>query len=166
MKKFAKIAMAASVLMMPFSANALPTNGTYSGTVGVTKGISLTCNLNVTVSGITLLNPADPVNDVPAKYTANASLALTSGLLCPLVTFHNQPNDAEFTVSLEDSATGTYAINGIEVTAITPGGCQGDANGAWSENATHIYLDVAAVLPPQSGGTGNCSIEGTVSKAK
>lgn len=140
MKKLATIAMAASVFMMPFAANAV-TDGSYKGQVAVQKGIQLTCQLTVGVSGSGTL----------------ATLGL-GGInpLCYLVAFTGTPYPASFS----GTTSGTYTITGVDVTTITSGDCAGDASGTWSGTT----INVNAVLPAKVAGTGDCVILGAVSK--
>ena len=140
MNKFAKIAMLASALVIPGVANAAPADGNYSGSVTVTKGLTLFCTLSATVSG---------------GGTSVSGLAL-SGPLCTSVTFNNQPYAATST----GTTSGTFTIVNVDVNTITAGGCYGNAVGSYSGNT----ISLAASIPPKSAGTGNCGINGTITK--
>lgn len=136
MKKLATLAMAASVFMMPLAANAAPSDGNYQGTVAVSKGISLTCTMNATLSGGTSIS----------------NLKLSAGdLLCGLVLFTSQP----YTVS---HVTGNvYRIHDVKVTTITPGNCEGDIDVIYDAGPPEA-IHLSGILPP------DCTVSGTLYK--
>lgn len=142
MNKIAKIAAAASVLFVPFTAHALPADGTYIGPVTVTKGLVLNCTLTTVISG----------GDV-------TSIALSGGL-CPVVTFNSLPYD----VVDDPSVPGKIAIKNADVNTITSGGCYGDVVGSYSGNSITLAATGPDAIPPKTGGTGSCSIVGTITK--
>lgn len=137
MKKFAKIAMAASVFMMPFAANAAPADGTYSGPVKVHKGLTLNCTLTV---------------DVLNNGTQVGNLSLT-GLLCGLVSFNNAP------YTVVSAGPNTYQIQDVNVTTITPGDCDGNIEAVYDDSGAAPTIILNGTLPASDGG-GDCSIEG------
>lgn len=154
MKKLATIAMAASVFMMPFAANAAPADGTYTGVVDVYKGISLKCNLTVDVSGGGTL--AD-----------NLALSPTSILnfLCSSVSLNNQPYDVTPVPADPNSPpppANAYRIHDVNVTTITPGDCEGYIDVLYLAGATPS-IDLDGSLPASAGG-GDCLINGVLTQ--
>lgn len=140
MKKFAKIAMAASVFMMPFAANAAPSDGLYKGTVDVSKGLFLTCTMSATVTTSSGGN------------ITISGLSLSPGnLLCGLVSFTGQP----YTVT--HVGGNVYKIHDVEVTTITPGNCQGDIDVVYDAGPPEA-IHLSGILPP------DCSVNGTLIK--
>src|SRR5690606_1556446 len=85
MKKLATIAMAASVFMMPFAANASVV-GTYKGDVTVHKGLTFDCKLTAKV--------VDAPSGHPHDYLTTLSLSM-GNLLCPLISINSNPHDTD-----------------------------------------------------------------------
>ncbi|MCH8686511.1 hypothetical protein [Pedomonas mirosovicensis] len=146
MNKLAKIAMLASAFFIPHVANAAVPTGPFYGTVVVHKGLTLTCDIEITID----------TSGTPDL----AYISLVPGdFLCAFVDLGG-PYPVTITESSPGSSSGTYTIYGVEVTTITSGGCEGDVSGTWSGTT----LDIDAVLPPADSGTGDCSIEGSASE--
>lgn len=140
MNKFVKIAMVASMATMPFAANAAPADGTYSGPVQVHKGLTLDCTLTVDV-----INNGTQVD--------NLDLA---GPLCGLVSFNGAPYNVAYV------SGDTYEIQGVSVSTITPGNCEGSITADY-EDATPPAIHLAGSLPTAGLG-GDCTIDGTLEK--
>lgn len=109
------------------------TDGTYIGPVVVQKGLTLNCTATVVISNggtLATLELAPPIDD-----------------LCEDVLFNDGPYDVTW--------DGNNAIiHDVNVTTITPGGCDGDLAVSWDGVDT---LSVSGTLPP------DCSVNGSVS---
>lgn len=141
MNTFAKIAVLASALVMPSLASAAPSDGTYTGSVIVSKGLTLSCGLTATLT---------------TGGTKVTAIALTGGL-CPTITFNSLPYNVT-------STTSSFVIQNADVNTITSGGCYGNVVGTYTASTITLAATGANAIPPKTGGTGSCSISGTASK--
>lgn len=119
---------------------------TISGTVTVQKGggPQLTCTATAGLDGAT-----------PATSTAVTSLSLTGFFgLCGTVQFPNVPH------SITQSG-GNFTVNNVFAdTTVTPGNCDGNLAGTISGG---VVTFSNAVLPEVDPGTGDCTIDGSLS---
>lgn len=136
MKKIHSAIIACSALIgsqfISTAAMAQAADGVYSGLVVVQKGLTLTCTATVTLSNggteatITLSPPVDA--------------------LCSLISF----NDGPYNVTWDGNEA---TVEDVNVTTITPGGCDGDLTVTWDGVDE---LSVSGTLPP------DCSVNGAV----
>lgn len=148
-KKLATLAIGSMALFTAQAAGATtysPANSTwvFSGAVDVYKGISLTCNLTLTV------------NVDAAGTGATATPALSGGTLglCSTITFSNTP----YTVSYSG---GVLTLHNVYADTITSGDCAGNISASWDDSTNTIDI-VNAVLPEVDAGTGDCIINGPI----
>lgn len=126
----------------------------FEGEVDVYKGIALTCNATVTISGPN--NAADTTP--PFSHTDVANLSATidlAGGLCPLVNVAPIPA-GDISYASTGSSGGTFTLHDVFVTTITPGNCQGDITAVWDEVGQS--LSVSGILPAVSGS--DCTMDG------
>lgn len=111
-------------------------NGTLTGSVVATKGITLDCELTLTVN----------------SSTNKGSIAMTPGdSLCNALVFNNMPYDTVY-------SAGVLTFKNVDVTTISLGDCYGDISAAWDGSV----LTIDTTLPPKTGGPA-CVIEGEAS---
>lgn len=133
---------------------------TFQGVVNVNKGIALTCDVELVVSG-----PDDAADTAPPfSHTdvANATVTITLsggflGLCSSVIVNPIGPGDVVYTSTSDTS--GTFALNNVFVTTITPGNCQGTITGTWAQGSPST-LSVAGTLPAVSGSP--CTMNGTL----
>lgn len=133
----------------------------FQGTVTVSKGITLNCNVDLEISGPN--NSADTPS-APFDHTdvdnLSATITLSGGLfgLCSSVIV--APIGAgNITYTSSSDTTGTFALNNVTVTTITPGNCAGTITGAWSQGSPST-LGVSGTLPAVSGA--DCTMNGSL----
>jgi hypothetical protein len=133
----------------------------FQGTVTVSKGITLTCNVDLTISGP---NNAADTPSAPFSHTdvdnLSATITLSGGLfgLCSSVVV--APISAgNISYTRTSDTSGTFALSNVFVTTITPGNCQGTIYGAWSQGGTST-LGVSGTLPAVSGS--DCTMNGSL----
>lgn len=146
----------AAVASEPYIAPAATPAWVFEGEVDVFKGIALTCDTTVTISGP---NDAADTNP-PFSHTDVANLSATidlNGGLCPLVNVAPIPA-GKITYTSSGASGGTFTLHDVFVTTITPGNCEGDITAVWDEAAQ--TLTVSGVLPAVSGS--DCTMDGTV----
>lgn len=138
MTKFRSAIVACAALLgsqfLSTAAMAQAADDTYTGMVVVQKGLTLTCTATVTVSS--------------GGTKATISLAPPVDALCSLVSFNGGPYDVTWVGN-------DAVIHDVNVTTITPGGCDGDLAISWDGADT---LSVSGTLPP------DCSVNGSVSR--
>jgi len=135
----------------PYIAPAATPSWVFNGDVDVFKGIALTCDTTVTISGP---NDAADTNP-PFSHTDVSNLSATidlDGGLCPLV------NVAPIPAGNVTYDNGTFTLHDVFVTTITPGNCEGDITAVWDEAAQ--TLSVSGTLPAVSGS--DCTMNGTL----
>jgi hypothetical protein len=111
-------------------------NGTFTGVVVATKGITLTCDLTVTVN----------------SSTNTGTIAMTPGdALCSALQFNNMPYTTSY-------ASGVLTFLNVDVSTISIGDCYGNISAAWDGST----LTISTVLPPKSAGRP-CTIDGFAS---
>lgn len=143
-----------------FIAPAATSPWVFTGTVDVFKGIALTCNVELEITGPENASdtPSGPFSHTDVD-NLSATVTLSGGLfgLCSSVIV-SPVGPGSVTYTSSGSGGGTFALNNVVVTTITPGNCAGTLYGVWDENAQS--LDVSGTLPAQSGA--DCTIEGTL----
>jgi hypothetical protein len=137
------LAASAAFLVPQASAQTFSPSGpftlTNSGSITVSKGITLNCGLNGSGS-------------VSGGAASVSSINLTGGL-CSSVHFTGTP----YTVT--SGSLTSITLNGVVVTAIT-GNCAGTLTGAYNQ-ATGAITFANATIPSTSGGSP-CRVSGTV----
>lgn len=146
MIKLAKIAMAASVFMMPLAANA-SLDGTYIGDVNVQKGISLNCRLNAVVE--------NGGTELTALYITQKNFL---DLLCPTVTFDELP----YAIVPDLIIPNKYFITGVVAKTITPGDCAGDIDVTHDPDLERISIN--GTLPTADPNSADCLVSGDLVK--
>lgn len=153
MKKM-MIALATSTLALAgvsvaHAATFTPASSTinFSGSVDVSKDISLTCTMTATVATTAL----DGSGDNTAAVTA---ANLTDGL-CGLVNFDGFNWPVTVTASSGGAAT-ELGIAGVEVTTVFGGFCDGDVTVDWTNGSG------ATLTFPSPTVLDDCEIEGTL----
>lgn len=148
----AQTAMASAPYVVPAATPAW----VFEGSVDVEKGIALTCDTTVTISG-----PDDASDtNAPFSHTDVSSLSATidlSGGLCGLVNVAPIPTGSISYVS-SGASGGTFTLHDVFVTTITPGNCEGDITAVWNESAQ--TLTVSGLLPAVGGS--DCMMDGDV----
>ncbi|RXZ64296.1 hypothetical protein [Pelagerythrobacter rhizovicinus] len=131
----------------------------FEGEVDVSKGINLTCNATVTISGPNDAADTNPPFSHTDVSNLSATIALSGGTLglCGSVNVAPIPaGDISYTSS--GSSGGTFTLHNVFVTTITPGNCQGNITAVWNEAAQ--TLSVSGILPAVSGS--DCTMDGLV----
>lgn len=126
----------------------------FSGVVDVSKGLALTCNVELVIHG-----PNDGADTFPAfDHTdldnASATITLWGGSfgLCSLITVAPlRPGDISY-VRTSDTA-GTITFHNVYATTITPGDCYGDIMASWDQSLGE--LTVVTAIPGVSGPVCN-----------
>lgn len=143
MNRLAKIAMLSSVFIgaqiasTAAMAQTAPATGTYSGTVVVMKGLTLTCTLTLNVNAT----------------NSTVGVSLTPGdANCAALGFVGNPYSYTY-------SAGVFTINDVYVDTITIGDCAGDISADW--DGTTFFIDT--FLPTATPGTPDCTIVGTAS---
>ncbi|ROT96492.1 hypothetical protein EB810_00550 [Altererythrobacter sp. FM1] len=141
MKRLVKIAVLSSAFVgaqligTAAMAQSAP-NGVLNGFVVATKGITLNCELVLTLDaganeGSIAMNPGD----------AN----------CAALNFNGMPYDTSY-------SSGVLTFHDVDVTTITLGDCAGDISGTW--DGTTLLID--DILPAKTAGA-DCTVEGFAS---
>lgn len=133
--------MLAAALLIPSvlnTANATLPDGVYTGTVTIHKGITLICVVTITISGGVIVDIVFGPGD----------------FLCVLIIPKGKP------YVIMQASSNSYEISGVELEAITPGGCAGDIPITW--DGSNITVNTS--LPPKTPGTGDCLLNGTLTK--
>lgn len=138
-KKIAAVVAVASAILAPLTANALPPDGTYSGSVDVKKGVSLKCTMTAVVSG--------------GKVTAVSLSGSGLNAICNVIGFDKLPYDAADVGS-------NIEIYDVDVTTFSFGGCEGTLIAKYEDGKIKFNN---ATLPPKIAGTGSCTINGELS---
>lgn len=140
----------------PYIAPAATPSWVFNGNVDVSKGIALTCDTTVTISGPN--NAGDTSPSFSHTDVANLSATIDlSGGLCGLVNVAPIPA-GNITYASNGASGGTFTLHDVFVTTITPGNCEGDITALWNESAQ--TLTVSGILPAVSGS--DCTMNGTV----
>lgn len=131
----------------------------FTGTVNVNKGIALTCNVTLEISG-----PEDAADTSPAfSHTdlrhASATITLSGGFLGLCSSVIVSPIAAGDITYSGNASSGTFTLNNVFVTTITPGNCQGSISGTWTHGSPST-LGVSGTLPAVSGSP--CTMNGTL----
>ncbi|MBN8813283.1 MULTISPECIES: hypothetical protein [Sphingomonas] len=109
-------------------------NGVLNGVVVATKGITVTCDLKLTL---------DAANN-------KGSIEMNPGdTNCAALHFNNMPYTTSY-------SAGVLTFHNVDVTTITIGDCYGDISGTWDGSTLTIS---GAVLPPHTGGPA-CTVDG------
>lgn len=141
---------AASAHTGPYISPAAP--WTFSGTLAVSKGLSLTCNVTVVLSG-----PNNAGDGVATSHTDFSNITATTTIsagnfLCPTVVPEVVgPGDVQY-----DPATNTVKIVDFFVDTITPGDCRGDLEIEW--DGAGLIFDNESL--PQDTSGGPCGMDG------
>lgn len=118
-------------------AQTAPATGTYSGTVVVQKGLTLTCTLGLNINAS----------------AGTVAVSLTPGdANCAALSFVGNPYSYTY-------SAGVFTINDVYVDTITIGDCAGDISADW-DGSTFL---IDTILPTATPGTADCSIVGTAS---
>lgn len=127
----------------------------FSGTVNVNKGIALTCNVTVDLSGPDDASDTSPPFSHTDVANLSADITLSGGFLglCASVSVDPVP------AGNISYAGGTFTLHDVFVQTITSGDCQGDLVGTWNGGAQ--TLSVSGSLPPATGGNA-CTMSGTL----
>lgn len=129
------------------------------GNVNVSKGIDLTCNATVTISGPNNAADANPPFSHTDVSNLSATITLSGGLLNLCNSVNVAPIPAgNITYTSNGSSGGTFTLHDVFVTTITPGNCEGDIGAAWNESTQ--TLSVSGILPAVSGS--DCTMDGVV----
>lgn len=145
MNKFSKLIMFSSVLVgAQFVSTAAiaqtAPDGVLTGSVIATKGITLNCDLTLT------LNAA----------ANEGSIAMTPGdANCAALNFNNMPYATSY---VPGGTTGVLTFHNVNVTTITLGDCAGDISGTW-DGSTLVIDDI---LPADTAGP-DCVVDGFAS---
>jgi hypothetical protein len=108
-------------------------NGTLTGVVVATKGITVTCDLTITAN----------------SSTNTGTIALTPGdTNCAALQFNSQPYTTSY-------VGGVFTFHNVDVTTITIGDCYGDISGTWDGST----LTISSFLPAKTAGPP-CTVEG------
>ncbi len=111
-------------------------NGTLTGVVVATKGITLTCDLTLTL---------DAANN-------KGSIAMTAGdTNCAALQFNSMPYTTSY-------SGGVLTLHNVDVTTITLGDCYGNISGSW--DGTTLTID--SFLPAKTAGPA-CTVVGYAS---
>ena len=126
----------------------------FEGTVNVSKGISLTCDAVVEITGTNDAADTSPSFNHSDVSGLSATITLSGGAfgLCSSVVV------APIGAGDISYSGGTFTLHDVFVTTITPGNCQGDITAAWNEGAQ--TLSVSGTLPAVSGS--DCTMSGTL----
>lgn len=130
----------------------------FQGVVNVNKGIALTCDVDLEVSGPNNAgSPAFAHTDLP---NATVTITLSGGFLglCSSVIV-NPVGPGNVTYARTSDTSGTFSLNNVFVTTITPGNCQGTITGTWTQGSPST-LSVSGTLPAVSGSP--CTMSGTL----
>lgn len=141
-KSYAIAAIASLGMASAASAQTFSPDGarTITGSVEVSKGLTLNCSASGTAS-------------VTGGAARVDSLALSTGFLCSGVTFSGFP------YAISASGPSSVTINNVVVTAIT-GSCAGSISGSYDQSTGEVTFDNAQ-LPTTTGGS-NCAISGSL----
>lgn len=143
MNKIAKLALFSSALVgaqlasTAAMAQTAPATGSYSGTVIVKKGLTLSCTLTLNVNAT----------------ASTVGVSLTPGdANCAALGFVGNPYSYTY-------SSGVFTIYDVYVDTITIGDCAGDISADW-DGSTFL---IDTLLPTATTGTPDCTIEGTAS---
>lgn len=143
----------------PYIAPAATPSWIFNGDVDVYKGIPLTCQTTVTISGPNNASDTNPPFSHTDVSNLSATITLAGGTLnlCNVVEVAPIPAGS-ITYASNGASGGTFTLHDVFVTTITPGNCEGDIAAVWNESAQ--TLTVSGTLPAVSGS--DCTMNGTV----
>lgn len=134
----------------------------FEGSVNVNKGIPLTCDVVLTVTG-----PNDAADTTPNfNHTdlANATIdiVLSGGFLglCGSVIV-DPVTGADINYTRSSDTAGTFTLTNVFVDTPTPGDCLGTITASWAQGSPST-LSVSGSLPPATPGTANCTMSGSL----
>ena len=145
-----QVAAASEAYIVPDAA----TPWVFEGVVSVYKGIELECDAVVEISGTNDAADTSPNFNHSDVSGLSATITLSGGLfgLCSSVNIDPIP------AGKISYSGGTFTLEDVFVTTITPGNCQGDITAAWNESAQ--TLSVSGTLPAVSGS--DCTMDGVL----
>lgn len=121
--------------------------------MNVNKGIALTCDVTVDLSGPDNASDTTPPFSHTDVDQLSADITLSGGFLGLCASVSVDPVPAG---NISYSGT-TFTLHDVFVQTITSGDCQGDLVGTWTGSG----LSVSGSLPPATAGNA-CTMNGTL----
>lgn len=135
---------------------------TFEGSVNVNKGIPLTCDVVLTVSGPNDSGDSSPAFNHTDLANATIDIVLDGGFLGLCASVIVDPvTGSDISYTRTNDTSGTFALTNVFVDTPTPGDCLGTITANWSQG-TPSTLSVSGTLPPATPGTANCTMSGTL----
>lgn len=150
MNKITNYFILSATLLGTQVANATPPTGTFVGGIDAHTGLSISCNLTITIDS--------------SRTSATIELSQRSPLnfMCYTIVFDNSPLiSPPYPISFTEGpvGSGTFTIHNVGTSTWGGGTCQGDFTGTW-EGTT---LEIEAILPAKTGYT-DCLFAGYATK--